>query len=370
MLLFDEQPIVFDRTLAKILKSIGADRAATVLQQVHYWVEYNKKNKKYKAYVNGYWWTYQSIKEWHENDFSYLTHAKVRSQFKSLRDEGLLIGLPLSKDKSDRTIWYRINYEKVEKLYENFKKEKEDHLLKSINAFAENEQMGFAKNQQMDLLKISKCNKKNNKRLNKENNISSHQSNNNIIYSEKMLGNDERVIEDVKKDISSRKKYNTQYFKDSFGYSRVSKNKQVELDKWIKYAVDICLMPPNAKLHVGKQGVPAGDVVKKLIELRYEHIDYIFTRLSQVSYPTNHKNYMLAVLYNAKEQYESSKSTFTGGNNMQGRYVMPMPDYLQERMNNMNNIGRKSKERIVTKEDEATYNALMQELHGKERSDV
>ena len=76
---------------------------------------------------------------------------------------------------------------------------------------------------------------------------------------------------------------------------------------------------------------------------------------------------MLAVLYNAKEQYESSKSTFTGGNNVQGRYVAPMPDYLQDRVNNR---GRETKERIITEEDEAAYNALMQELHGKERSDV
>jgi len=258
----------------------------------------------------------------------------------------------------------------MEVFYENFKKEKEDHLLKSINAFAENEQMGFAKNQQMDLLEISKCNKKNNKRLNKENNISSHQSNNNIIYSEQMIGNDERLIEEDKRDISPRKKYNTQYFRDSFGYTRVSKNKQVELDKWIKYAVDICLMPSDVKLYVGKMRVTAGEVAQRLSELRHEHIQYIFDRLSQVKYPTNHQKYILAVLYNAKEQYESSKSTFTGGNNMQGRYVMPMPDYLQERMNNMNNVGRKSKERIVTEEDEATYNALMQELHGKERSDV
>lgn len=366
MLLFDEQPIVFDRTLAKILKSIGADRAATVLQQVHYWVENNKKNKKYKAYVNGYWWTYQSIKEWHENDFSYLTHAKVRSLFKSLRDEGLLIGVPLSKDKSDRTIWYRINYEKLEKLYEDLKKEKEDHLLNSTNAFAENKQMGFAKNQQMDLLEISKCNKKNNKRL-KENNILSHSSNNNIIYNEQMFDNDERVIEEAKKSVSSRKKYNTQYFKDSFGYSRVSKNKQVELDKWIKYAVDICLMPTDTKLHIGKQTITAGVVAERLAELRYEHIDYIFARLSQVSYPTKHKNYMLAVLFNAKEQYESSKSTFTGGNNAQGRYVAPMPDYLQERVNNR---GKSTGERIITDEDDAAYNAMMEALNGKERNDV
>ena len=367
MLLFDEQPIVYDRTLAKILKSSGADRAATVLQQVHYWVENNKKNHKYEAYVNGYWWSYRSIREWHEKDFSHWTYALVRSLFKSLRDEGLLIALPLSKDKSDRTNWYRINYEKLEKLYENFQNEKEYHLLKQTNGFAKKQQMESVKNQQMDLLESSKCNKENNKRLNKENNISSHQSNNNIIYSEQIVENDERLIEEDKKSVSSRKKCNTQYFRDSFGYSRVSKNKQVELDKWIKYAVDICLMLPNTKLHIGKQAVTAGDVAKRLGELRYEHIDYIFARLSQVSYPTNHKNYMLAVLFNAKEQYESSKSTFTGANNAQGRYVAPMPDYLQKRVNNR---GKSTGERIITDEDNAAYNAMMEALNGKERNDV
>ena len=366
MLLFDEQPIVYDRTLAKILKSNGADRAATVLQQVHYWVENNKKNQKYEAYVNGYWWSYRSIREWHEKDFSHWTYALVRSLFKSLRDEGLLIALPLSKDKSDRTNWYRINYEKLEKLYENFKKEKEDHLLKQTNAFVKNQQIRNVKNEQLDLLENSKCNKENNKRLNKEN-ISSHSSNNNIIYSEQKVGNDERVIEEAKNNVSSRKKYNTQYFKDSFGYYRVSKNKRVELDKWIKYAVDICLMPPNTKLHIGKLAITAGVVAERLAELRYEHIDYIFTRLSQVTYPTNHKNYMLAVLFNAKEQYESNKSTFTGANNAQGRYVAPMPAYLQERANNR---GKSTGERIITDEDDAAYNAMMETLNGKERNDV
>ena len=217
----------------------------------------------------------------------------------------------------------------------------------------------------MQMLKMSQPIQENNKRLNKEN-ISSHQSNNNIIY----VNQNEKVNElNDSKNINDKsfRKYNTQYFRDSFGYSRVSKNKQVELDKWIKYAVDICLMPSDAKLYVGKMRVTAGEVAQRLSELRHEHIQYIFDRLSQVKYPTNHQKYILAVLYNAKEQYESSKSTFTGGNNAQGRYVLPMPDYLQERVNNR---GRKSKERIVTEEDEAAYNALMQELHGKERSDV
>jgi len=359
MLLFDEQPIVFDRTLAR---EIG-DRHATVLQQVHYWIEVNRKKKNKEVYKDGYYWTYRSIKKWHEEEFDYLSFSTVRRTFDDLIEDGYLITGEYNKFGADRTKWYRVNKDKISKLYEKITNEK--HLSNMTNANAQNEQMEKSKMSSSEMLKMSQPIQENNKRLNKEN-ISSHQSNNNIIY----VNQNEKVNElNDSKNINDKsfRKYNTQYFRDSFGYSRVSKNKQVELDKWIKYAVDICLMPPDTKLYVGKMRVTAGEVAQRLSELRYEHIQYIFDRLSQVKYPTNHQKYILAVLYNAKEQYESSKSTFTGGNNTQGRYVMPMPDYLQERVNNR---GRKSKERIVTEDDEAAYNALMQELHGKERSDV
>ena len=359
MLLFDEQPIVFDRTLAR---EIG-DRHATVLQQVHYWIEVNRKKKNKEVYKDGYYWTYRSIKKWHEEEFDYLSFSTVRRTFDDLIEDGYLITGEYNKFGADRTKWYRVNKDKISKLYEKITNEK--HLSNMTNANAQNEQMEKSKMSSSEMLKMSQPIQENNKRLNKEN-ISSHQSNNNIIY----VNQNEKVNElNDSKNINDKsfRKYNTQYFRDSFGYSRVSKNKQVELDKWIKYAVDICLMPSDTKLYVGKMRVTAGEVAQRLSELRHEHIQYIFDRLSQVKYPTNHQKYILAVLYNAKEQYESSKSTFTGGNNTQGRYVMPMPDYLQERVNNR---GRKSKERIVTEDDEAAYNALMQELHGKERSDV
>ena len=361
MLLFDEQPIVFDRTLAR---EIG-DRHATVLQQVHYWIEVNRKKKNKEVYKDGYYWTYRSIKKWHEEEFDYLSFSTVRRTFDDLIEDGYLITGEYNKFGADRTKWYRVNKDKISKLYEKITNEK--HLSNMTNANAQNEQMELSKMSSSEMLKMSQPIQENKKRLNKDN--ISFQSNNNIIY----VNQNEKVNElNDSKNINDKsfRKYNTQYFRDSFGYSRVSKNKQVELDKWIKYAVDICLMPPDAKLYVGKMRVTAGEVAQRLSELRHEHIQYIFDRLSQVKYPTNHQKYVLAVLYNAKEQYESSKSTFTGGNNAHGRYVLPMPDYLQERKNNMNNIGRKSKERIVTEEDEAAYNALMQELHGKERSDV
>ena len=359
MLLFDEQPIVFDRTLAR---EIG-DRHATVLQQVHYWIEVNRKKKNKEVYKDGYYWTYRSIKKWHEEEFDYLSFSTVRRTFDDLIGDGYLITGEYNKFGADRTKWYRVNKDKISELYEKITNEK--HLSNMTNANAQNEQMEMSKMSSSEMLKMSQPIQENNKRLNKEN-ISSHQSNNNIIY----VNQNEKVNElNDSKNINDKsfRKYNTQYFRDSFGYSRVSKNKQVELDKWIKYAVDICLMPFDVKLYVGKMRVTAGEVAQRLSELRHEHIQYIFDRLSQVKYPTNHQKYILAVLYNAKEQYESSKSTFTGGNNIQGRYVMPMPDYLQERLNNR---GSEKKERIVSEEDEAAYNALMQELHGKERSDV
>ena len=353
--LMDEQPVVVDRGLARI---IGFSEAV-IITQLHQWIEYNKKHKI--NYKDGYYWTYGSMEKWHEEYFDILGSVKtLRRVFNRLEKKGYLIVSNYNKLKFDKTSWYRVNYEKFNVL-------KKEHRY-GQNVHIEEDKMTTSR---VDNLTISEVDNlttpiPNNKKIIKNNNISSHQSNNNI-YSEQMIENDERLIEENKKDISPRKKYNTQYFRDSFGYTRVSKNKQVELDKWIKYAVDICLMPPDAKLHIGKQGVTAGDVVKKLIELRYEHIDYIFTRLSQVSYPTNHKNYMLAVLYNAKEQYESSKSTFTGGNNAQGRYVMPVPEYLEKRINNRG----KTEERVITQEDEDAYAQLMKELSkGKEQEDV
>ena len=368
MLLFDEQPIVYDRTLAKMLKKNGGDRAATVLQQVHYWVENNKKNKKYEAYVDGYWWTYQSIQEWYENDFNHWTYSLVKSSFKRLREVGLLIALQLSKDKTDKTNWYRINYEKLEKLYKDFKKEKEDHLLKQTNALAKNQPMALAKNQPIDLPKMNQCNKKNNKRINKENNISYHSSSNNIIYSESEQATDERLIEEDKKDISSRKKYNTQCFRDSFGYNRVSKDKQEEVDKWIAYAVDICLKIPSEEIRIGMLNITAGELRDRLLELRYEHINNVLSKLNPDIKVSNHRNYILFILYNAKEQYESRLSTSSKpASKFNNKYVAPTPKYLEKRISNRGATG----ERVITQEDEDAYAEMMKVLsNGKEQEDV
>ena len=84
--LMDEQPVVVDRGLARI---IGFSEAV-VITQLHQWIEYNKKHKK--NYKDGYYWTYGSMKQWHEEYFDILGSVKtLRRVFKTLAEKGYLI---------------------------------------------------------------------------------------------------------------------------------------------------------------------------------------------------------------------------------------------------------------------------------------
>ena len=208
----------------------------------------------------------------------------------------------------------------------------------------------------------------NNKNIIKNNNISYHLSSNNIIYSESEQVIDERLNDKKDKNISSREKYNRQYFKDSFGYNRVNKDKQEEVDKWITYAVDICLKVPSEEIRIGMLNITAGELRDRLLELRYEHINNVLSKLNPAIKVSNHRNYILFILYNAKEQYESSLSTSSKPRSkFYNKPVAPFPEYLEKRINNRGKTG----ERVITQEDEDAYVQLMKELgKGKEQEDV
>ncbi len=72
MYLFDEQPIVANKALARAL---GLNDAL-VLQQINYWIEINKKSGK--NYHDEKDWTYNSIRAWQENDFDYMSVDMVK----------------------------------------------------------------------------------------------------------------------------------------------------------------------------------------------------------------------------------------------------------------------------------------------------
>ena len=356
--LMDEQPVVVDRGLARI---IGFSEAV-VITQLHQWIKYNMKHKK--NYKDGYYWTYGSMEKMHEEYFDILGSVRtVRRVFKKLEKNGYLIVDNYNKLNFDKTSWYRVNYEKFNELKKEYRGGQNDHT--------DEDKMTTS---QVDKMTISDADNlttpiPNNKNIIKNNNISYHSSSNNIIYSESEQVTDERLTDKNIKDVSSRKKYNTQYFKDSFGYNRVSKDKQEEVDKWIAYAVDICLKVPSEEIRIGMLNITAGELRDRLLELRYEHINNVLSKLNPAIKVSNHKNYILFILYNAKEQYESSLSTSgkPGSKYHNSKYVAPTPEYLEKRISNRGATG----ERIITKEDEDAYAEMMKVLgNGKEQEDI
>ena len=355
--LMDEQPVVVDRGLARI---IGFSEAV-VITQLHQWIKYNMKHKK--NYKDGYYWTYGSMEKMHEEYFDILGSVRtVRRVFKKLEKNGYLIVDNYNKLNFDKTSWYRVNYEKFNELKKEYRDGQNDHT--------DEDKMTTSQVDKMTISDVDNLSTPipNNKNIIKNNNISYHSSSNNIIYSESEQVTDERLTDKNIKDVSSRKKYNTQYFKDSFGYNRVSKDKQEEVDKWIAYAVDICLKVPSEEIRIGMLNITAGELRDRLLELRYEHINNVLSKLNPAIKVSNHKNYILFILYNAKEQYESSLSTSSKpGSKFNNKPAAPFPEYLEKRINNRGKTGK----RVITLEDEDAYAEMMKVLgNGKEQEDV
>lgn len=126
MYLFDEHPIIANKTLAI---EIGLNEAL-ILQQINYWIEINKRTGK--NFYEGRYWTYNSIRSWQENDFEYLSFETVKRTFAKLEKQGYLITGNFNKDPRDKTKWYTIDDERLFKLYKEIefkKKEKETKAL-------------------------------------------------------------------------------------------------------------------------------------------------------------------------------------------------------------------------------------------------
>lgn len=105
-LLISEPPLQLIPTLAIILKS--SDKAL-MLQQIHYWLQRSNNIE------DGHRWVFNSVKNW-QKQFPWLTEKTVQRYLKDLCDKGLLITGNFNKANFDRTKWYRIDYDALDKL--------------------------------------------------------------------------------------------------------------------------------------------------------------------------------------------------------------------------------------------------------------
>jgi len=120
-LLIDEAPVYFAKTLTKY---IGLEKAI-ILQQVHFWLEVNKRDEK-NYYENRYW-VYSSFEQWAERDSSWWSQRKLLSLFCKLCDSKILIKKQLKKEQMDRTNFYTINYEKLDEIHKKLRQKLVNH---------------------------------------------------------------------------------------------------------------------------------------------------------------------------------------------------------------------------------------------------
>jgi hypothetical protein len=130
--LLDEKPLL---VMPQLACKVGLNESI-VLQQVHYWI-LDKKKKNNDCYDDRYW-VFNSMQEWQEQ-FPFWSIKTLNRIFTNLVDKGLLLKNNYNKEKYDRTLWYSIDYEKLENI-DNPERE---------NAFSQVDQM--------DLDKMTKC---------------------------------------------------------------------------------------------------------------------------------------------------------------------------------------------------------------------
>lgn len=104
-LLINEQPLV---VLPSLAEKIGLNEAI-MLQQIHFWLT-RKPHEK-----DGRQWIYNTYAEW-ATQFPFWSESTIKRTIRSLEKKGLIITGNYNKVKIDKTKWYTIDYEKLERM--------------------------------------------------------------------------------------------------------------------------------------------------------------------------------------------------------------------------------------------------------------
>jgi hypothetical protein len=86
-------------------KRLGSEGATLIVQQIHYFTTGGRGNLE-----EGYVWVYNSVTQWQENHFFWMSPRKVERLLRQLEQDGILITDTFNKFKGDRTKWYRLDY--------------------------------------------------------------------------------------------------------------------------------------------------------------------------------------------------------------------------------------------------------------------
>lgn len=316
MYLFDEQPIVANKTLAR---ELGLNEAL-VLQQINYWIEINKKSGK--NYHDGKYWTYNSIRAWQENDFDYMSFDTVKRTFSKLEKAGYLLVGNYNKDPRDKTKWYTINNDKLEELYMDIDLKKQKIQTEALKNSMPN---ALGQNAPMDKGKINQCNNADctnaqvqNALMQKDNlhqplpeNTTNNTTNNsayisihpsikekNQLFSENMKGGRIDIsYKNIYQNCLEELRHQTGYYEHmSIGNKSVAE----EFDEILKILADVMVLDDESFITINQTKISVQVVKERFRKLNSGHLEYLVGVLRENEYKIrNIRAFVLTAAYNA-----------------------------------------------------------------------
>lgn len=109
-LLLDEEPLLI---MPQLAVKVGLNEAI-ILQQIHYWLKHNKRQGK--NYIDDRYWTYNTYEDW-RTQFPFWSVSTIKRAIYNLEKLNLIISSSeYNKLFIDKTKWYTINYENLDKI--------------------------------------------------------------------------------------------------------------------------------------------------------------------------------------------------------------------------------------------------------------
>ena len=136
-LLIDDHPI---QVLPKLAMEIGLNEAI-FLQQLHYWLKPNRSKL-----IDGRLWVYNTYEGWQEN-FPFWSTATIRRTINSCEKKKLIVTANYNRAKFDKTKWYSIDYEEVERI--------NSRVAQNEQTGCSNRADGTGQNEPMEQVKMS-----------------------------------------------------------------------------------------------------------------------------------------------------------------------------------------------------------------------
>lgn len=131
----------YSTTVSFDVIAITDSECAIILGQIHFWLQLKEHHNDTRFFKDGRYWVYNSVHKWQET-FPCFSAIMIRRKLEKMREMGILITGNFNTMKGDRTLWYTIDYERLNTLIDEYK---DTIRSKRTNALDQNEQMDLIK---------------------------------------------------------------------------------------------------------------------------------------------------------------------------------------------------------------------------------